>query len=294
LTGVSIALLDSETDVFKRSLLTTASLVLLASTALAADLPSRRSVPEAPLVPVFAWTGFYVGGNAGYIFSNDSQITTFGNNGPAAGPSTIFNVNSGARPGSVQLDPEGFTGGGQIGYNMQIGRFVFGLEADAAYTDYKKSVGVIGATGAQSNFSTDLSYLGTVRGRVGIAMDRVLVYGTGGFAYGDVEHSAAFFATPAAGGTNVVQFAGSRSETATGYAAGGGIEYALPTSFSLFGSNAVTLKAEALYYDLGRRNVVVADTGAAPAATRGQSYTSQFETSGVIARAGINFKFGTF
>jgi outer membrane immunogenic protein len=109
-----------------------------------------------------------------------------------------------------------------------------------------------------------------------------------------VSQGALFFATPGAGGLGVVQFAGRRSGIETGYAAGGGVEYALPTSFNFFGSGAVTFKAEALYFDLGRNSVTIADTGAAPAAARGQSYTSRFDNSGVIARAGINFKFGSF
>lgn len=281
---------------FRNSLLAATALVASSSFVVAADLPSRRAPPVPyAVVPVFTWSGFYIGGNAGYILSDESNLTTVGNNGPLAGPSTTFNVNSGARPGTIRgPQPEGFTGGGQIGYNVQFGSIVVGVEADAAYTDYRQGVSVVGATGARSNFSSDMGYLGTVRGRLGYAFDRFLVYGTGGFAYGDVENSATFFATPAAGGTNVVQFAGRRNSTDTGYAVGGGVEFAMPTSFSLFGSNAVTLKAEALYYDLGTSSVVVADTGLAPATTRGQSYTARFDNSGVLARAGINFKFGTF
>lgn len=279
----------------KRSLIATTAFAAVTTAALAADLPSRRAAP-APYVavPVFTWSGFYIGGNAGYIFSDNGEITTVGNNGPVGGPSTIFNVNTGARPRSVRSEPEGFTGGGQIGYNWQIGSIVLGVEADAAYTDYQRTVRVIGATGAASDFSTDMGYLGTVRGRLGYSFGTFMVYGTGGFAYGDVENRARFFATPLAGGTGVTQFSGSRSSTETGYAAGGGVEFAMPSSFSLFGSNAITFKAEALYYDLGQSRVTVADTGLAPAATRGQSYTSQFDNSGLVARAGINFKFGTF
>ena len=280
---------------FKHFLLASTAVAALATTAMAADLPSRRVAP-APYVavPVFTWTGFYIGANAGYIFSDQGSINTFGNNGPAAGPSTIFNVAIGARPPVARLDPEGFTGGGQVGYNYQFGNVVVGLEADAAYTDFAQTRGFLGTTGAISQFRTDMSFLGTVRGRLGYAYDRVMVYGTGGFAYGDVQHTGAFFATPAAGGTGVTQFFGGRSRMETGWTAGGGIEYALPTNFSLFNSSAVTLKAEALYYDLGRSSIVVGDTGFAPAATRGQSYTSRFDNTGVIARAGLNFKFGGF
>ena len=219
---------------------------------------------------------------------------TAGNNGAVGIVSTINNVAIGARPASSSLETDGFSGGGQIGYNYQAGLFVWGIEADIAYTDLKNSVDVIGTTGAVSRFSNELNYLGTVRGRLGIAFDRVLVYGTGGFAYGDVESRGDFFATPAAGGLAVTQFRGVRSDIRTGYAAGGGIEWALPASYTMFNSNAVTLKAEALYYDLEKSDVIVADTGLAPAATRGQSYTSRFENTGIIARAGINFKFGSY
>lgn len=286
----------------KRLLLASTAFAALGSAAFGADLPSRRVAP-APFVavPVFTWTGFYIGANAGYMFSDDSRITTVGNNGTAAGPGTLFNTLNNIRVNSVRLDPEGFTGGGQIGYNFQFGSVVVGIEADAAYTDYRRTGAFFGTTAAAagfaaSTFRTDLGYLGTVRGRLGYAFDRVLVYGTGGLAYGDVDSTALFYAPGT--GTGLLQFTGRRSGMETGYAVGGGVEYALPTTFSVFGSNAVTIKGEALYYDLGRRTVLVPGIVAAAvpgsAITTGTSYTSRFDTSGVIARAGINFKFGTF
>ncbi len=91
-----------------------------------------------------------------------------------------------------------------------------------------------------NTYRTDLSFLGTVRGRVGYAFDRVFVYGTGGFAYGDVTQRVGFqTAAP-------LTYFGSRSRIDTGYAYGGGIEYALPTDsfLNFFRSNAVTIKAE--------------------------------------------------
>ena len=278
---------------FKSLLLTTTATLALASAALAADLPARRA-PPAPYVvaPVFTWTGFYIGGNAGYAFSDNNRITT---TGQAA--ANITTVALGARPGLVALDQDGFTGGGQIGYNQQIGNFVIGIEADAAYTDLQRTVNAVttapaavgGAAATRNNvFRSSLDYLGTVRGRVGYAWDRVLVYGTGGFAYGDVTHTANFFGPLPA---NVLQFTGRRSTIETGWAAGGGVEYAMPT-WNWFGSSAVTLKAEALYYDLGRRTVAVNLVPGSGGV--GTGYNSRFETSGVIARAEINFKFGTF
>ena len=279
---------------FKRLLLAATAAALVSSAALAADLPSRRAPAPFVAVPVFTWTGFYVGANAGYIFGDDNRFTTVGNNGTAAGPGTFFNAAQNIRVNNVRLNPEGFTGGGQIGYNYQFGNIVIGLEADAAYTDFRQTGTFFGGTPAAagfaaSTFTTDLAYLGTVRGRVGYAFDRLMIFGTGGLAYGDVQNTALFYAPGT--GTNVLQFSGGRSNMEIGYAVGGGVEYALASSFSLFGSSAVTVKAEALYYDLGRQSFQV--NGVIPA-TVNTSYTSRADTNGVIARAGINFKFGTF
>jgi outer membrane immunogenic protein len=280
---------------FKRLLLASTAVAALGSAAVAADLPSRRAAP-APFVavPVFTWTGFYIGGNAGYAFSNDNRVLT---TGQVFAPNQIA-VDTGARPGSVRLNQDGFTGGGQVGYNFQFGSVVVGIEADAAYTDLQRTRNVTtfaaaapgGAAATRDNiFRQDLAFLGTVRGRLGYAFDRVLVYGTGGFAYGDVDYRANLFGPPT--GTGPLQFTGRRTLIETGWAAGGGIEYAIP-NFNLLGSSAVTIKGEALYYDLGRRTVAVNNTGVGGGA--GPGYFSRFETSGIVARAGLNFKFGTF
>ena len=240
-------------------------------------------------VPVFTWTGAYFGVNAGYISTDSNRIVTNGLNAIGAA-----NVAIGARPPVVNIDTNGFTGGGQVGYNYQFtpgSGIVVGIEADAAYTDLERRRTVIGTTGAVNSYRTSLDFLGTVRGRIGYAFDRVLVYGTGGFAYGDTEYRANFFA-PAGGAA--LQFSGGRSRFETGYAAGGGFEYALPTDsfFNFFRASAVTFKAEGLYYDLGRSNTGILNTGLGPAANPG--YVTRTETSGFIARAGLNYKFGTF
>ena len=253
--------------------------------ALAADLPRRAAPPVLAPVPIFTWTGAYFGINAGYISTDRGQVNTFG-----VLPANAANVATGARPGLVRIDSDGFTGGGQIGYNYQVDTFVLGVEADIAYTDLDRTRSLIGTGGAPSVFRSSLDFLGTVRGRVGLAFDRVLVYGTGGFAYGDVENRVALSGTPANAGAPLAFF-GRSGRFDTGYAAGGGIEYALPTdSFvNFFRSSAVTVKAEGLYYDLGRRTVAVNSTGLGVGA-----FSSRFETSGYVARIGLNYKFGTF
>lgn len=257
-----------------KGILATLALVALGGTAFAADLPSRKGPVYAPVAPIFTWTGFYVGVNAGVAFTDNSIRTS----GTAA--NTIGNVAASRRPGSVSIDDQGFIGGGQIGYNYQIGAIVLGAEADIAYVDLEKRTAIVGTSGATSTFRQELNYLGTVRARVGYAFDRALVYATGGLAYGDSKNSAVF---SSAANINQVDYIGRRSDTEVGYTVGGGVEYAF--------TNNLSLKAEYLYYDLGKKNVPVNLTTVGPA---GGSYVSKFENNGHIVRAGLNYRFNTF
>ena len=148
----------------KKILLSSVALLGLATGAVAADLPSRRApAPIIAAAPLFTWTGFYVGVNAGYGWSNDD-----------------FD--------SVDLadedDDGGFVGGAQVGYNYQIGSFVVGLEGDIQYADFGSEGAFIGTDGA--TYDLDRSdWFGTVRARAGVAFDRALIYATGGFAFAD-------------------------------------------------------------------------------------------------------------
>ena len=165
-------------------------------------------------------------------------------------------------PSSQNLKASGVTAGGQVGYNYQLpassfGGLVIGVEADGAYTDLKSSATTLGAFDVINQYQSRLDYLGTIRGRLGVAFDRFLVYGTGGFAYGHASLSDSIL-PPAAAGLNGAIWAGRGGHTQTGYAVGGGIEYAIPTASLLnpFGAGAVTLRAEYLHYDLGTLNIV--------------------------------------
>lgn len=184
--------------------------LLAAGAATAADLPARKGPVMAPVyAPVFTWTGFYVGGNAGYGWGNVNAGNTFATRTVTIG------------------DTDGFVGGGQIGYNYQMGQFVLGLEADIQGADLKTGSNVFG-----DSVSTD--YYGTVRARVGVAFDRILPYVTGGWAYGNVKTTI--------GGV------GSTDKTHTGgYALGAGIEYAF--------TNNLVGGVEYQYVDLGEKNV---------------------------------------
>jgi outer membrane immunogenic protein len=262
----------------KKLLLSSVALLGLSATAFAADLPSRRVAP-APYVavPVFTWTGFYVGVNAGYGFSggNDNNYDYLGASPLIArGPVADQLLTGGAGLpvyGSGNGNRDGFVGGGQIGYNVQFGNVVVGIEADAQYADFgRHRGGAFGAYGGGTDTvrpgvdvavgSPNVSYLntglfsansskwfGTVRGRLGYAWDRLLIYGTGGLAFTDSGNNNGFYggsAIPtsffyagngaaaqagyaAAGNTYATNIRGTTQRMDdVGYAVGGGVEYA--------------------------------------------------------------------
>ena len=276
-------------------------LATMSGAALAADLPARLPPPPPPMVvPVFTWTGAYFGINAGYAFDNRDRFRAL-NGSVAAANSGVGTT----RPALVNNSSDGFTGGGQIGYNYQLGglgngfggfglggaSLVIGIEADAAYTDLtrQRTVDGFGAGVITPNvYRSNLDFLGTVRGRLGLAFNQFMIYGTGGFAYGGVNDSVAYF-----NANGSYRYFGNRDRIETGYAYGGGIEYALPTSsfLNFFKSSAVTLKVEYLRYDLGARSINL------PAVSGGGGtgiYQSRLSTEGNIARAGLNYKFGSY
>ena len=195
--------------VMRKFLLTTVSLLALGGTAFAADLPSRKVAPVAPvIVPAFTWTGFYVGANAGYAWN--------ANNWGCDYCSWYYPA---AAWYAGQNKDGGFTGGGQVGYNYQIGNFVIGAEADIQYVDNKFDTGYwsyLGNVYGRNTLGND--WYGTVRARAGFAFDRVLVYASGGFAYADHSHS--------------------------GWTLGGGLEYAF--------TNNIIGGIEGYYVSLGK------------------------------------------
>jgi len=300
----------------KKLLLASTVLAGLTAAASAADLPRRAAPPPVfTPVPVFTWTGFYAGFNAGYGFdASSSRPDTVVGVSPATG---IFANTAGTQniPGSLTFsnrnNNEGFVGGGQVGYNYQFtpgSGIVVGVEADAQYADFGRqrnryTPGTFGVGGGivpgtlvyNPNGLSGLDYFGTVRGRLGYAFDRTLVYATGGFAYG-------------AGGGRQFGSGVSSDDFQTGYTVGGGVEYALPTDsfLNFFRSSAVTLKVEGLYVNLdqNRRSAGAFATNAA-----GVTYTTastpnvtllagpaniRRETEFAVVRAGINYKFGSY
>lgn len=206
----------------KNILLSTVALVGLTAGAMAADLPMRAAPPPVmAAAPVFTWTGFYVGVNAGYAFEDEDGFGRRRLVTPAPGAGNVYGVvpaRGGAFFRNGNDDDGGFTGGGQVGYNMQFGMMVAGIEADFNFVDLGDGIdnrfggnngfGTAAPRGAavagnpfgirgvqpgaggnvffrdRGNLVAENEFFGTVRGRLGIAaFDRALIYVTGGLAW---------------------------------------------------------------------------------------------------------------
>ena len=248
--------LDRMGDAMKRILLAGLGLFALAATqsAVAADRPLPYKAPPPPVVdPIFNWTGFYIGVNAGYGWSPWSdQLQDLSN-----GPGNLFNG----------LSPEGGFGGGQVGFNWQgVGSpWVLGIEADIQASDIRDTF-----TWTLATSSSKIAWFGTARGRLGFASDRTLIYATGGFAYGHVNNREV-------GGAVYIS-----DGTASGYAVGGGAEYAF--------SPALSVKAEYQYINLGKHDPVTAGGVRLSSFPGTKVENDAFHT----VRVGLNLRFGTW
>jgi outer membrane immunogenic protein len=239
------------------------------SAALAADL----LVAPPPTPPLFTWTGFYLGANLG--FGGDRFVYPFSAAAVAGGA---------AFAGSVSITSSGVIGGGQVGYNWEFpNNFLLGFETDFDGAAIRGKVtanagGSIGGPfGVAAEVGSRINYIGTVRARVGYAWDRFLVYGTGGFAYGQVNSSAS--AAVGAGGGGGAIFA-SQNSGRVGWTAGGGFEYAITKN--------LTVKTEYLYVNLGTPTAFNQTLLGVVGVNVGEKTTSN------IVRAGLNYKFDWF
>jgi outer membrane immunogenic protein len=258
-----------------------ASAIALTQFASAADLQVKAPVYKAPVAELYNWTGFYGGVNIGGHWSRDSDPAFVGFNDnffPAS--VAVFN---GVLPHS--LSPSGIAGGVQVGYNWQLSNFLLGVEADFDGLGGSRTRTVSGdippvGFGNTFQFSDTASvrWMSTVRARAGVlATDRLLIFATGGVAFASWSLNHSFI-----GGPNFfISPASTVSETVrTGWAAGGGIEYAVSKDWFL--------RAEYLYANFGRTTNVL-DAPAAP-------FDTQFihpETLSVnLARVAASYKFG--
>jgi outer membrane immunogenic protein len=289
----------------KKFALAVSVLAVSAVSASAADMapaPVYTKAPPIEVAPACVWCGWYVGGNVGYAQSeptsvNSSAVVTnpgiLGLLGFA--PAAAAGLTTGIPVGSQQ----GIIGGGQFGYNFQSGRFVAGFEADIQGLSGRATgtsvtavpIPVIdGSANATLTATNSVNWLGTVRGRIGIAAaPNFLIYGTGGLAYGGVNSSTGINQTfselgGALIGTSLAS--GNLSETRVGWTVGAGGEWMFTGNWSA--------KLEYLHYDLGSANygtpvnISVPVLGAT--STLGQSSSTNFR--GDIVRVGLNYKFG--
>jgi outer membrane immunogenic protein len=201
----------------KKLLLTTTALIAVAAAgaASAADLPVKAPPMQPIVAPVYYnWTGFYIGGQVGEVRAHDDASIQ----NPGV-PVAIF------LPFTV--DMSSVIGGVHAGYNQQFGWFVIGVEGSVDGANLQKTFTVGICPLFCGTATTKLDVQGSVRGRVGVAFDRVLIYATGGFATTTITNT---YDTTAFGGG----FA-SISTSRTGPTAGGGIQYAVTNNLSVRG-----------------------------------------------------------
>jgi len=194
--------------------------VAVVGAASAADLPSRAPPPVyVPPAPIFTWSGLYVGAQVGYAWA--SEKASIQNPG---GPQGLAFVPPAALI-PYTIGPSGVIGGAHVGYNIQVNQWVVGVEANVDGTSLSKTqfIGVPPLYGGTAKTTTALQ--GSIRGRLGVAWDRLLIYGTGGVAFAGVSN---FYNTAVFGG-NVETI----SKTRTGWTVGGGVAYALTNNWSV-------------------------------------------------------------
>lgn len=237
-------------------------------------------VSEVPLLPETLpgrprWTNFYVGGSiGGGQLQTPSTLDGFG---PTQ--SIRESIGAGNVPSGLRSSGNGVVGGAQFGFNYQIGAVVVGAEADIAASridsEASYAVNLYGVEVTTRN-KTELSMLGTVRARAGVSFGDLMVFATGGYAYGKVEQTGSISPVP----TNNPTAVGSQSGMAGGWTLGGGLEYAL--------GPAISLKLDYLHYQLGSRQLTLSEiTGLAP----GEFATMRTRIKGDVVRAGLNIGF---
>ena len=238
---------------------------LIGTPALAADIALKA---PCCATPVYNWTGFYGGLNAGASWGQAGNTFNF--------------VPTGVAPAFIASDsshPAGFIGGGQLGYNWQVNTVVLGLETDVQGSTQRASATAPGlattCAGCSVSETDKLTWFGTTRGRIGLASDGWLPYVTGGVAYAGVQSNG----TQPVPGISVVPTLGG-STVRTGWTVGGGLEAAL--------SGRWTWKVEYLYMNLGTANFTTSSP--TPPFAPG-SFTQSMSVTDSIVRGGVNLRY---
>lgn len=213
---------------------------------------SSLAVGAQELPSYYNWSGLYLGGHVGYMSGEFAGALTYDDPAfPGIKGSDIFSPHTGS------VDAEGFIGGGQIGFNVQHGRLVWGIVADISGTDVSETASFTTKDGNTTwNIGADIDYVGTVRGKIGLATGSLFLYGTGGFAYAGISANNAVSCV----GCPIDPWAtGASDKVHTGWVVGGGGEVKLAPRLSL--------GVEYLYVDLGNEQhtfVGTAHSGTVP------------------------------
>ncbi|MCC2114072.1 MAG: porin family protein, partial [Hyphomicrobiales bacterium] len=217
--------------IFLTTAAVSAALAVSAGAALAADIPEpMEPAPAYESTPAFSWSGPYVGAHIGYAWGQFETRT------PAS---------------AVDIGGDGFVGGLLAGFNYQFNQFVVGVEGDWSWTNFDGSAAIPATT-----IRGEADWFATLRARAGVAMDRYLVYGTGGVAFTDLS---------------LAGFGGPDGANLTGWTIGAGVEAAV--------TDNVTLRAEYAYMDFPEKWY---NLGATPVRTDLDSHT---------IRLGVAYKF---
>jgi outer membrane immunogenic protein len=271
--------------------LTAASLSIgLVAAASAADLGAPAPVyTKAPIeAPLYNWTGFYVGGYVGGATGSfDPTTSTVFSSAGWFNTTSVPVINA---AGQQSITPTGFTGGFEAGYNWQVNKLVLGVEGDigAFHLSGNSSAGATypccaAAFAIASSASTD--WLSTVRGRVGVAYNNLLFFGTGGVAFTDLKGNFAFAdnctAGTCSGGPTLESAA--VSNTKAGFAAGGGVEAGLGNHWSV--------KAEYLFVDFGTVSTTALISPQVNGLSNNNPFTHSIDLKANIGRVGLNYRF---
>jgi outer membrane immunogenic protein len=267
-----------------------AGALLSGGSALAADMPMHAKAAP-PVAAVYDWTGLYFGGHVGGAWQEqrfEDPVGYVAMNGLFAPPA----FTSGALGQNVSKTS--FLGGGQVGANYQIGRFVIGSEFDASWTHLRSTytgafvvspIAFPGVTGGET-FTSSSDWVATATTRLGVARDTFLLYGKAGAAWARTAYTVSAIAS--APGFASATLAGTGSNTRVGWTVGTGAEWAFARNW--------TAKIEYDYIDFGTKTQTIATAGTTGDIAAGGPFAfaanlpiSVHQNLSVV-KAGINYK----
>ena len=208
------------------------------------------------------WHGLYLGNHVGWSWTDtDLAFSAPGSFAPT--------FNSG-------LDTDDFAYGLQAGLNHQMGMLVVGVEADITWMNDTSSVTFLPGAGINQNYRQDVDYVGTIRGRIGAAINNAMLYFTGGYAFGQIDHEIDFT------GPGLIPLSVDDGDSGSGYTLGGGAEIHLGTVMGL----PMSAKVEYLYIDLDDSTVTT------PGTASFVPTTTTFSNEVQQVRVGVNVQLG--